>query len=117
MLLACGSQPPPLTPRDEIEISAIQIDDVRISVLPGPSARVEASVRGVVGDGCAELLPPRQVRSGAEIALTIQRSRPKNAICTQIAKLYEETHRLNGEFPPGSYVLKVNERPYAFAVE
>jgi hypothetical protein len=46
--------------------------------------------------------------------LTILKQRPRQAVCTAIAKLYEADVPLQGQYPPGRYVLRVNgfEKPF-----
>jgi hypothetical protein len=51
------------------------------------------------------------------VVLTILRQRPANAMCIQIARLYDETLRLEGTFPPGRYLLRVNGVETSFATE
>ena len=50
------------------------------------------------------------------MTLTILSTRPEDAICTQIAKLYDATSALPGDFPPGEYVLRVNSVEKTFAI-
>jgi hypothetical protein len=73
-------------------------------------------VRGVLGDGCTELDGVTGARRGNTVTLTILSTRPEDAICTQIAKLYDATITLPGDFPPGDYLLRVNSVEKAFSV-
>ena len=50
------------------------------------------------------------------MTLTILSTRPEDAICSQIAKLYDATSALPGDFPPGEYVLRVNSVEKTFAI-
>ena len=104
-------------PDSKLLIDPIQIDAVDVLLQESFPVQASAHVQGIVGDGCSELLPPVQVRAGNQIALTIQRARPRDAICTQIAKLYDETLRLEGSFPPGAYRLTVNSVVRDFTVD
>ena len=108
--VACGDPGSAPTPPKTI-VRPIQIDSVDV-LLPPPSAHV----RGVIGDGCTELAGVTTLRSGNAVTLTILSTRPEEAICSQIAKLYDATFALPGEFPPGAYVLRVNSVERAFAV-
>src|SRR5690349_18246448 len=50
----------------------------------------------------------------AHVTVSILRQRPRDAICTQIARLYDDVIRLEGSYPAGGYLLRVNgvERPF-----
>jgi hypothetical protein len=105
------------TPAGEMSIAPIQIESVEVRIAESFPVQVSAYVRGVIGDGCSSVLPAVQERQGNTITLTINRQRPADAICIQIAKVYEETIRLEGDFPPGEYVLKVNDVTQNFKVD
>lgn len=107
---ACGdSTTAPSTPKTVTR--PIQIDSVDVALTP-PTAHV----RGVVGDGCTELSGVTTARSGNSVTVTILSTRPEEAICIQIARLYDATLALPGDFPPGRYVLRVNSVEKTFAV-
>jgi hypothetical protein len=112
-LAACGGGP--AAPDGPVVVEPIQVDSVSIEVSGNP-AQVRAHVTGIVGDGCASLLPVTQGRAGAAIHVEIRRQRPSGAVCIQIAQLYDETIRLEGDFPPGGYSLQVNTVTRAFMV-
>ena len=76
-----------------------------------------AHVQGILGDGCSELRSQSQARLGHLVLVTILRQRPRDAVCTQIAKVYVADIPLQGEYPPGQYVLRVNEVEKAFTTE
>jgi hypothetical protein len=98
-------------------VEPAHVDSVEIQVAESAPVQVYARVRGVVGDGCSTLVRPiQQRREHARITLTIQRQRPKGAVCIQIARLFDETLRLEGEFPAGSYELRANELATTFTV-
>lgn len=107
----------PARPDDTIVVEPIQVDAVSIRVAGPPPAQVSARVTGVVGDGCAALQSIEQWRSGSQVTVEIKRRRPRAAVCTQIAQLFDQTIRLDGEFSPGSYSLQVNTVTRAFVVE
>ena len=112
VLLGCSSAAPT---RPDLVTEPIQIESVDVLILESAPPQVSARVRGVLGDGCATLHSVGQERSGNTVTVTILRERPRDAICIQIAKLYDETIRLEGQFPPGDYVLRVNAFPRAFS--
>src|SRR5687768_8016842 len=93
LLTACAGNPAGDDP-GPLRIDPISIESVEVLVQAGAPAQVSAHVKGVIGDGCATLLPVTQARSGNTVTVSILRSRPENAICIQIAKLYDEVIRL-----------------------
>lgn len=103
-------------PGRELIVEPIQIDQVEVQIAGSWPVQVSARVTGVIGDGCSSVRPVIQQREGNTITLTINRQRPANAICTQIAKLYEEIIRLDGNFPADAYVLKVNDVTRTFTI-
>lgn len=108
--VACGDPATaPTTPKTIVR--PIQVDSVDVLLAP-PSAHV----RGVIGDGCTELGSVRMQRSENTVSITIFSQRPQDAICIQIAQLYDATLTLPGDFPPGQYVLRVNGVEKTFAV-
>ena len=109
-LAGCGSPAEP-----DLLVEPIQIDSVDVLVQESSPPTASARVRGVVGDGCSEIHSVRQERSDVTVTLAILRERPRNAVCTQIARLYDERIPLQGSFPPGDYVLRVNDfvRPFS----
>ena len=109
-LAACGD-PSSAPPTPKTIVRPIQVDSVDV-LLPPPAAHV----RGVIGDGCTELSGVTTLRSGNTVTLTILSTRPEEAICSQIAKLYDATFALPGAFPSGAYVLRVNSVERTFSV-
>jgi hypothetical protein len=104
------STPAPAPPR--ILVRPIQIESVEVVVASAPSAHV----RGVIGDGCTELAGVTTSRSENRVTVTILSTRPEEAICIQIARLYDATLALPGDYPPGQYVLRVNSVEKTFTV-
>jgi hypothetical protein len=111
--LACHSPSHPDGPR--MIVGPAQIDSVDLVRGVAPSG-FGVHVKGLIGDGCSELLPFAQTRSGNVVTLTIQRQRPEMAICTQIAKLFDQVIPLQGSFGPGEYAVRVNTTELAFSV-
>jgi acetolactate synthase regulatory subunit len=105
------------TPPGGTRIEPISIDSVDVAILESAPPQAVAHVTGVIGDGCSELNGVEQKRDGNTVTVTITRTRPVDAICTQIAKLYDANIHLNGAFPAGNYVVKVNGVTKAFATQ
>jgi hypothetical protein len=98
-------------------IEPIAIDEVDVLVLESFPPRASAHVKGIIGDGCAELRSVAQSRSGNVTVVTILRERPRDAVCTQIARLYDAIVPLDGVFPPGHYEVIVNGFRQPFATQ
>ena len=112
-VLACSSNPA----GPDLLVDEIQIDSVEVRIVETPPPYAVAHVRGILGDGCSELRSQSQTRLGNLVIVTILRERPRDAICTQIAKLYEADIPLQGQYPPGQYLLRVNGVEKAFTME
>ena len=126
LLAACAPatsvspQPAPALPvqppaRDMI-VDPIQIDQVEVRIAESFPVQVFVHVTGVIGDGCSSVLPAEQKREGNTVTLTINRQRPAEAMCTMIAKIYDENIRLAGDYPAGEYTLNVNGVTQTFVV-
>jgi hypothetical protein len=107
---ACGA-PMTAPPAPKTVARPIQVDSVEVVRAP-----LSAHVRGVIGDGCTDLSGVSMQRSENTVVVTIWSTRPQDAICIQIAKLYDATLALPGEFPPGPYVLRVNGVEKTFTI-
>src|SRR5262249_27206925 len=112
-----STPPSPTSPTaPEIVVAPIQIDSVvLVHGLQTPSG-LGVHVQGIVGDGCSALLPIRQLREGSVVLISIERQRPRDAVCTQIARLYDDVIALEGEFGPGTYTVRVNDTAIEFPV-
>lgn len=100
----------------ELVVEPIQVDRVDVSLIATVPPQASAHVVGVLGDGCATLHSVRQSRSGNAVTVTIFRQRPLVAVCIQIAIRYDDVIRLDGVFPAGDYVVRVNGVERTFAV-
>jgi hypothetical protein len=100
---ACSSPAGP-----DLLVEPIQIERVDVRILESFPPQASAHVEGVLGDGCSSFHSVAQERSGDTIVVTILRERPRDAVCTLIARLYKADIHLEGQYPPGTYVLRVN---------
>jgi hypothetical protein len=105
LLVACSG---PSSPSLDLVVEPIQVDSVDVILTEGAVPLASARVQGVIGDGCASLHSTSQSRTGNAVTITIRRERPRTAVCAQLAKLYDEVLRLNGDYPAGDYVVTVN---------
>lgn len=118
-LAACAS--PAKTPDEgEQVVSAqrveIQVNTVEVQQVAYDPAQVEVAVEGIVGDSCNTLAGSRQEREGNAITVTIEAIRTLGVICQELAQLYDDTIRLEGDFPPGNYTVIVNGVSQEFTV-
>jgi hypothetical protein len=112
LLSACDGNPA----SPELIIDPILVDRLEVVVGSGAPMAVEAHVQGVVGDGCSVLHSVKQERSGSTVTITILRERPKDAICTQQALLYDARIPLEGTFSSGAFLVRANGVERAFTV-
>lgn len=98
-------------------IEPIQVDHVEVNGTGPAPAQVSAHVTGIIGDACAVLLPIEQSRGNTVVTVTISRRRPVDAICAQLAQIFDRIILLRGgPFPVGTYILRVNDVERAFTV-
>ena len=116
--LSCGGgNGAPGQPSGPMLVQPAVTTSVEILILESFPVQVHARVRGELGDSCTELMPIAQTRTGSRIALTVQSQRPQDAICAQVLSVFDETVVLAGDFPPGDYVLEVNDVVTPFTVD
>ena len=112
LLTACDGSPA----SSDLIVDPILVDRLEVIVGAGVPLVVEAHVQGVVGDGCSVLHSVKQERSGSTVTITILRERPKDAICTQQAILYDARIRLEGTFSSGAFLVRANDVERAFTI-
>lgn len=110
--VACSNPADP-----DLVVDLVQIESVEVRIMESSPPQAAAHVEGVLGDGCSELHSQTQTRSENTVTITILRQRPRDAICTQIAKSYVADIPLEGQYPPGRYVLRVNGVETTFSTE
>jgi hypothetical protein len=101
----------------DVIVEPIQITNVDVTIMESFPPQALAHVEGVLGDACAELNSVTQSRLGRRVTMVILRERPRDAICAQIAKLYREDVPLEGVYPAGQYLLRVNDYETTFATD
>ena len=127
-LAACGAAgqgappPPAATPLPAATTPAGGTAGVlgieRVDVVVAESAPPQVSVRftGYLADGCTSLGAISQRRFGSAIEVTVATSRAAADACTMVATPVEQTLRLEGAFPAGSYTVTVNGVAKTFTV-
>ncbi len=90
------------------------ITKVTARVLKTSPAKVQAVVTGELRDSCTKPGAISQQRAGNTVTVTILTTREPNAMCAQMITPFDQTIPLDGDFPPGTYTLKVNDYTVTF---
>ena len=98
------------------EIKPMPIDAVEVQIRESLPVQVSVLVTGALTDGCTEFHQMSQVRTGTTIEITITTIRPKDMMCTANLTLYTNTIALEGEFPSGTYTVRVNGVEQTFTI-
>jgi len=111
-LLACES------PTAAREADRLTVESVEVRILESFPVQVSASVSGYLRDGCETLGATTQSRSGNTITVTIATDRDtSDRACIQVISRVQQDVRLEGAFPSGTYVLRVNGLERTFRVD
>lgn len=120
-----SSDDPTATPAPEetIDLENVTIDEatvesIEIMILESFPVQVNVHVTGFLGDGCTTLGEIVTRQEGETFFVSIGTQRPADAICTQIAAVFEENVPLdvNG-LPAGTYQVNVNGVTDAFTLD
>ena len=113
-LLACGSASLTAEEQDRLIVESV---DVRI--LESSPVQVSAHVEGRLRDECELVGETTQSRSENTITVTIPTFRDNltERPCVQEKDTVEQDVRLEGAFPPGNYVVRVNGLERTFRVD
>jgi hypothetical protein len=115
-LVACGGGgTAPTTPPDALvtQSSLLPVASIDLLILESFPVQVTARVRGHLPDGCTSIADVVQTRTGSTVEVTITTVR-SGEVCIQLVTPVTRNVRLEGAFPPGDYVLRVNglEKPF-----
>ncbi len=102
-------------PAGELLIRPVQVTGVDVRIAESYPPQGFAEVTGVLGDGCTEALEPLVQRDGDVITVTILSQRPRDAVCTMIAREYRTTVPLGALEPGKQYTLRVNDYETVFS--
>jgi hypothetical protein len=98
------------------EVKPMPIDSVEVQIRESQPVQVGVLVSGSLSDKCTTFHEAKQVRNGNTIELTITTMRPKDAMCAQMIEIYSNTFTLEGDFPPGDYIVRVNGVEKSFKI-
>lgn len=99
--VACAS------PSEATREGLLQVESVDVLVSLSFPPQVSAAVTGVVPTPCTAIGRVEQRREGNTITVTIA-TETREVVCIQIIARVTHTVRLEGSFPSGDYVLRVN---------
>jgi hypothetical protein len=115
-LIACGSGAAE-SPTGTRETARLTVESVQVRIMESFPVQVSAQVKGYLRDGCESLDGTTQVRSGNTITVTIATARAQGRSCIQSIAPVQENVRLDGPFPAGTYVVRVNGIEQTFRVD
>lgn len=115
-----GSTPEPtaeVTATREMIISPANLDSLELQVKESKPVTVNAIVKGTLGDGCTNLNAIEQKRDGNTFTIDVTVKRPKDAMCTMIAKLLNETVALDvAGLKAGTYIVAAGTLSQTFTL-
>jgi len=85
----------------------LTVQRIEVNVVRSVPPKVFVRIHGVVLNGCTDVGAAAQHKSGQTVIVTIP-THTRDRVCTMMARLVDETIRLEGDFVPGSYTLNVN---------
>jgi inhibitor of cysteine peptidase len=112
-LLSCGSG----SPTAARETDRLTVESVQVRIMESFPVQVSAQVKGYLRDGCETLAGTTQSRSGNTVTVTIATDREMGRACIQVLAQVEENVRLDGPFPSGTYLVRVNGIEQTFRVD
>lgn len=96
-----------LLPPGDLIIRDLPVNDIEVSLTENVPPQVIVS--GYLSDSCAKLGEITQKREGNTVHIHITTTHPRDAACAQVIEDIEERVDLEGDFPPGSYKIIVND--------
>ena len=96
------------TSETAVEIVPLRVDRVDVLVLESFPPMIHAVVTGTLPTACSSIDEVTQTRTGNVIEVTITTRTDRDVVCILVLKEVTERVRLDGTFPPGQYVLRVN---------
>ena len=83
---------------------------------PGDGVAVEVLVQGALPDACAELAEVSQSRQGHYVTVDLTMRQPRETVCAAVVRPFRFYQVLEGAYPAGSYVLRLNGTTTPFQV-
>ena len=96
-------------PEPDVMIRLAGVERIETVILESQPVQVRVVVYGWLSDGCTSLHGFDQKTEGASILMRVLTARPRDAICTQAIKRFQETYPVDTEgLARGTYTLDVN---------
>lgn len=108
---SCGAA----APTAAVETRLLQVERVQVRVAESMPPQVTAEFRGILPDGCSSLGAISQERQGNTVVVTVTTLR-SGEVCTQVIQIVDQQVRLHGDFPSGSYAVRVNGMEAHFTI-
>ena len=83
---------------------------------PGDAVAVEVVVQGALPDACAELAEVTQERQARYVTVELLMRLPRETVCAAVVRPFRFYLVLDGAYPAGSYVLRLNGTTTPFQV-
>jgi inhibitor of cysteine peptidase len=85
------------------------VGDIEIALLESFPVQVTVTAFGTLPDGCTEISTITQERNDNSFAVVIETERPRDAVCTQVMREFEQPFALDVVgLPKGEYLVNVN---------
>ncbi len=112
-LAACRHVPPTAQAQTDTGgtgmIRLASVERIETVVLESNPVQVRVVVYGWLSDGCTSLHGFEQTTEGAVISMRVLTTRPRDAMCTQAIKRFQETYPVDTEgLARGTYTIDVN---------
>lgn len=105
--LGCGSPPPTAPPEPPLGQEPLRVSTLSVRTDAAP-AGVSVLVSGAAHNACTTVGAVTQTRKGNVIEVGIQTVWDPAAFCILVLKNLDVAVPLDGPFPPGDYVVRVN---------
>ena len=117
-LAACQYEPAAQAgPETKPIIRMAGVERIEPVILETYPAQIRVVVHGWLSDGCTSLHGFDQKTEGKVISVRVLTARPRDAICTQAIKRFQETYPVNTEgLVSGTYTLDVNGKSKQFTL-
>jgi inhibitor of cysteine peptidase len=96
------------SPNTAEEIVPLRVEKVDVLVLESFPPQIDAVVIGTLPTACSSIESVSQKRDGNTIEVTIATRTDREVVCILVLKQVTERVRLQGPFPAGEYVVRVN---------
>lgn len=95
--------------REDLTIQQALVNDVSVAILESFPVQVRVTAKGDLRNGCEEIYEIVQQKDGQAFNITMNAAAPKDAVCTQVIRPFEETFALDVMgLSAGTYTVNVN---------